>query len=512
MNVNKTGDLCLRQANVITMDPERPRASAVAIRQGRIVAVGQWEQVKAAARDLPVLDLGGRTVIPGLIDSHVHFTWTGLKETALSFWSAERVADVQDIVRQAAAGTPPGQLVFGMGLNHYQFPDHQLPTATHLDAAAPEHPVFIVGVTGHYSLASKLCRHELELPPDTPGVDPTGLLRDRANSLAGRGMRARFAQEQGLDQLHHAAAQRAVSVGLTTLHALEGNDQPDDPTVTSLLAIAPELPLRLVVWYQTTNVAAVQALNLPRIGGCILLDGDFGPHTAALLEPYVDQDTRGTLYYSQDEVDAFVEKAHRAGLQVALHAVGDRAAQQALNAYERALEHWPRADHRHRIEHFEVYDEALARRAQRLGVHLAIQPPFNHYFGGHTRLNPILGEERALRSDPVRSLIDAGIRAGGGSDSTVTPLKPLYGVHCAVNHSNPAERLDVEQALGLYTQDNAAMAFEEAEKGSIQEGKLGDLVVLAQDPLEVAPESIVDISVDLTVVGGEIVYGTEGVS
>ena len=320
----------------------------------------------------------------------------------------------------------------------------------------------------------------------------------------------RFAQEQGLNRLHRAAAQRAVSVGLTTVHALEGNDQPDDPTVNSLLNIAPELPLRLVVWYQTTNVAAVESLGLPRIGGCILLDGDFGPHTAALLDAYADQpDTRGTLYYTQGEVDAFVKEAHCAGLQIALHAVGDRAAEQALTAYERALEQWPRTDHRHRIEHFEVFDEALARRAQRMGVHLAIQPPFNLYFGGHTRLNPILGEERALRSDPVRSLIDRGIHVGGGSDSTVTPLKPLYGVHCAVNHSNPAERLDVERAIQLYTLDNAAMAFEEAEKGSIQEGKLGDLVILAEDPLAVEPESIGAISVEATVIGGEVVYQSE---
>jgi predicted amidohydrolase YtcJ len=254
-------------------------------------------------------------------------------------------------------------------------------------------------------------------------------------------------------------------------------------------------------------VDAVQKLGLPRIGGCILLDGDFGPHTAALLQPYADlPGSRGALYHDQEEIDAFVEAAHRAGLQIAMHAVGDRAAEQALNAFERALARWPRADHRHRIEHFEIYDEALVQRTRRLGVHLAIQPPFNVYFGGHTRLNPLLGEERALRSDPVRSLIEARIRVGGGSDSTVTPLNPLYGVHCAVNHSNPAERLDVERALRLYTLDNAYLAFEEADKGSIEVGKLGDLVILDDDPTAVAPEAIAEIPVAMTVAGGEIVH------
>jgi predicted amidohydrolase YtcJ len=507
MTAEANGDLILHNGTVRTMDPGQPRAEAVAVRHGRIVAVGGWDQVAPYAEGVPHLDLAGQTLLPGFIDSHVHFTWTGLKEVALNLWPAASADDVQDLLRQAVANTPPGQLLFGMGLNHYRFPGRQLPTAADLDAVTPDHPVFLLGVTGHYSLANSRCLRELALLPETPGYSAGGLLRDRANSVAGGDTRARFARETGLPRLHRAAARRAVSVGLTTVHALEGNDQPDDPTVQALLAIAPDLPVRLVVWYQTRDVAAVQALGLPRIGGCLLLDGDFGPHTAALLAPYADQpDWYGTLYYTQEEVDEFVAQAHRAGLQIAMHAVGDRAAAQALTAYERALARWPRPDHRHRIEHFEVYDEDLARRVRALGVHLAIQPPFNHYFGGHTRLNPLLGEERALRSDPVRSLVDAGIAVGGGSDSTVTPLKPLYGVHSAVNHSNAAERLDVERALRLYTLDNAVLAFEEDDKGSIEVGKLADLVVLGQDPLTANPDEIQDLAVTMTLTGGVVVY------
>jgi predicted amidohydrolase YtcJ len=498
-------DLALRNANVITMNPQQPHAEALAVREGRIVAVGDWVDVAPLAEGVQTPDLKGKTVLPGFIDSHAHFTWTGLKEAALDFTDAETVEQAQAIVAQAAAETPPGRLVFGMWLNQYRFPQRQLPTCADLDAVAPGRAVFILGVTGHYALANTHCLAELDLPPATPGLDPNGVLRDRANSLAEAKMNARFIKEQGLERLHRAAARQASAAGLTTVHALEGDDQPDAPTVTALLDLAPALPLRLVIWYQTTRVEAVQALGLPRIGGCILLDGDFGPHTAALLEPYADQpDNRGTLYYSQEQVNAFVESAHRAGLQIAMHAVGDRAAKQALDAYQRALARWPRADHRHRIEHFEIYDETLVQRARELGVYLAIQPPFNVYFGGHTRLNPLLGQERALRSDPVRSLVEAGIPVGGGSDSAVTPLRPLYGVHSAVNHSNPDERLSVERALQLYTLDNAALAFEEGDKGSLEAGKLGDLVVLGQDPFEA--ESIIDIAVEMTVIGGEIVY------
>jgi predicted amidohydrolase YtcJ len=500
--------LVLHNANIITMDPKRPRADAVVIREGRIVAVGNAETIASSAEDVADLNLNGRTVLPGFIDSHAHLTWTGMKETALDFSPASTVADVQEILAQTASGTETGRLILGMGLNHYLFPNRQLPTAEDLDAAAPSHPAYIVGVTGHYSVANSHCRDQLNLPTDAAGLDPSGVLRGRANTLAGRELRGRFAREQGLERLYGAASKRAVSVGLTTVHALEGSDQPRGETeVKTLLGVAPELPIRLVVWYQTTDVSAAQALGLNRVGGCILLDGDFGPHTAALTEPYVDQPgNRGTLYYTQDQVNEFVENAHRAGMQIAMHAVGDRAAEQALIAYERAVECWPRQDHRHRIEHFEVFNAELVKRARNLGIHLAIQPPFNVHLGGHTRLNPILGEERALRSDPVRSLIEAGVAVGGGSDSTVTPLNPLYGVHCAVNHSNPSERLGTERALQLYTLDNAALAFEEGEKGSIEVGKLGDLAVLSADPLAVEPNRIQDIHIEYTILGGEIVY------
>lgn len=495
----------LTNTNVITVNPDQPRAGTVVVRDGRITDV---TDVRPASQEgMTVLDLGGKTLLPGFIDSHVHLTWTGLQEVALDFAAADTTDAVQAILRQAAEETAPGEVLFGLGLNQYQFPERELPTRKDLDAAAPDHPVFIVGVTGHYSLANTLCLENQDLPGDTPGLDPSGLLRDRANTVVGRGMRGEFAAQTGVETLHRAAARRAVSVGLTTVHALEGDEPENDPHVRALLEAGDQLPVDVVVWYQTMDVDAVQKLDLPRIGGCILLDGDFGPHSAALMEPYVDDpDTRGTLYYEQSKVDAFVQEAHRAGLQIAMHAVGDRAAKQALDAYERALTRWPRADHRHRIEHFEVYDEALVQRAKDLGVCLAIQPPFNGFFGGHSRLEPILGEERARRSDPVRSLIHAGVRVGGGSDSTVTPLSPLYGVHCAVNHSNSRERIDVERALRLYTLDNAWLGFEEGEKGSIEVGKCADLVVLGDDPTNVEPKAIESIPVEMTIGGGEVVY------
>jgi predicted amidohydrolase YtcJ len=254
------------------------------------------------------------------------------------------------------------------------------------------------------------------------------------------------------------------------------------------------------------DVDMVVTLGLPRIGGCILLDGDVGPHTAALSEPYADDPAcYGTLYYTQEEVNAFVLKAHKAGLQVAMHAVGDGAVEQALDAYSAALTAHPRHDHRHRIEHCEIIREEQIERARRLGVALAIQPPFNHYWP-HTSYYSSLGEERAWKADPVRSLMRPGLLVAGGSDSTVTPLGPLIGVHAAVGHSNPAERIGVREALELYTINAARLAFEESDKGSLETGKLGDIVVLSEDPSEVEPSQIKDIPIEMTIVGGQVAY------
>jgi len=507
-------NLAIRNASIITMDSRRPRAEALVVRDGRIAAVGSWAEVGPQAAGLPVLDLAGKTVLPGFIDTHAHFLWTALSMAALDVSGAADHAGLQAVVRRAVAEAPPGELIFGMGFSEYPLrAEAAAPIIEALDAAAPDHPVYLIGVTGHVSAVNSRALEILALPPDTPGLmrdatgRPNGLLADTANNLAGEAFSQIFGADEKAAATLDLAIQKAHSVGLTTVHALEGGLTSDDRAVEALLDAMPALPLRFVLYYQTMDVERVLRLGLPRIGGCILLDGDVGPHTAALSEPYADDPTcYGTLYHTQEELDAFVLQAHRAGLQVALHAVGDAAVEQALNAYEAALVAQPRADHRHRIEHCEVIREEQIQRAQRLGAALAIQPPFNYYWP-HSEFYPTLGEERAWKVDPVRTLLRPGLLVAGGSDSTVTPLGPLIGVHAAVNHSNPAERVGVHEALLLYTLNAARIAFEEQDKGSLEVGKLGDLVVLAEDPYAVDPAGIDDIPIEMTILGGEIVWG-----
>ncbi|MGD8474257.1 MAG: amidohydrolase [Anaerolineae bacterium] len=508
-----SGSLVIRDANILTMNPRQPRARALAVRDGRIVAVGSWEDVAPHAAGLATLDLAGKTVLPGFIDTHAHFIWTALSMAALDVSDGNDHASLQAIIDQAAAETLPGKLIFGMGFTEYALDIEQhRPIIQVLDAAAPKNPVFLMGVTGHTSAANTRALETLALPRGASGVmrdargRPNGLLADRANTLAWERFIVSFGAGEKATQMVARAEKKALSVGLTTLHALEGGNTSEDVTIANLLMAMPNLRLRLVLYYQTMDVNRVIRLGLPRIGGCILLDGDVGPHTAALSEPYADDPSScGTLYHTQEEVNAFVLEAHKAGLQVAMHAVGDGAVEQALDAYSAALAAHPREDHRHRIEHCEIIREEQIERARRLGVALGIQPPFNHYWP-HTTYYSSLGEERALKVDPVRSLMRPGLLIAGGSDSTVTPLGPLIGVHAAVNHSNPAERIDVGEALALYTINAARIGFEEHDKGSLEVGKLGDMVVLSGDPFGVEPDHIKEIPVDITIVGGQIAY------
>jgi hypothetical protein len=495
------------------MDARHPRAEALAVREGRIVAVGSWAEVSPHAEGLPVLDLAGKTVVPGFIDTHTHFLWTALSLASLDVSEANDHDGLRIVVGQAVADAPPGELIYGMGFTEYALDtEAHSPIIQVLDAVAPDNPVYLMGVTGHTSAANTAALESLALPEDVPGVKrdadghPNGLLADQAHARAWESFDTSSGVAGKAEEMVARAVEKALSVGLTTVHALEGGAAGEDEAVSEFLEAMPGFPLRFVLYYQAMDVEKVVALGLPRIGGCILLDGDVGPRTAALSEPYVDDpDCYGTLYHTQSEIDAFVLEAHRAGLQVAMHAVGDAAVEQALDAYEAALSAHPRDDHRHRIEHCEIIREEQVQRAQRLGVALAIQPPFNHFWP-HTEFFPSVGKERAMKADPVRMLMRPGLLVAGGSDSTVTPLGPLIGVHAAVNHSNPAERVTVQEGLELYTINAARIAFEERDKGSMEVGKLGDFVVLGDDPFRVDPARIKDIPVEYTVFGGRTVY------
>jgi predicted amidohydrolase YtcJ len=508
---------------VITMTQEGAGgcAQALAIEQERIVAVGTDREIEPLiGPGTRVLDLAGKTILPGFIDSHVHLTATGLGAVCPSIYDVVTSETVLDFIAGVVAKAPHGEpvMIYGARLGEFDKPFAR----EQYDRIAPRNPLFVSDLGAHACAVNTLAWRELGLPVGTPGVQcdpltsqPTGVLVGPANTLARFHFLNRVDDAVRVAALHEAA-RMALRKGITTVHALEGGTGDGhgwqvERDVHVLLQEQNRLPLRTVIYFQTTEVQRVQELGLRRIGGCLYVDGAYGEHTAALLEPYADNpSTSGMLYFTDEELYGFVSRAHKAGLQISMHAIGDAAIEQLLGAYEQALLDDPRVNHRHRIEHFSLPTRQHIEKAARLGVAVAMQPNFAYVppqGQDDTQIAALamLGPARYRHRHPYRTILTAGVLVAGGSDSDAKPFGPLFGIHALVNHPDEERRLSVYEALSLYTVNAAWIAHEEKDKGTIEPGKLADLVVLDEDPLTACPARLQDIPVSMTIVGGKVV-------
>ncbi len=488
-----------------------PSVDALVIHDGRIRAIGAWAELKPdVPADAEVVDLAGATILPGLGDAHVHMTATGFLETALDGTDATEVSEILMAVKAATRVTPPGEIVLGLRIEPDELREGRPPSLAELDAVAPDHPVYLRHVTGHASYANSAALAFLDFHPGRNGVEldettgaPTGRLIGPATQDATHRAYAAYSRRVGYETALRAAADRAARAGCTVVHALDDLD-----AVRTLLAIEDDLPVRTVAYPQTFDLEAVRALGLRRIGGChgCALDGDVDMRTAALLEPYEGHPTEyGELYHNDETLTGFVLAAHYAGMQLAFHAVGDRAVEQALRMYEAAQASESRPDARHRIEHAQLASDVQLVRARATGAVLSVQPAFNAVWP-HATYESSFGSERAARVDPLASAARAGLPLAGGSDSTVTQLRPLLGVHAAVNHSRPEERLDVPEALALFARGVAYAAHHEDRRGLVAPGFDADLTIVDRDPLAVAPSELASLAVRMTVVRGRTVF------
>jgi len=502
----------LTNVNGIAMDAADSRFTAVAVENGRIARVGTEADMAALAEaGWPVRDMAGKTLLPGFIDTHQHLGLTGQVLNGLDFSAAGTLADVLGLVAGAASDGGGGDWLLGYSLSEFNLRENRVPDREEIDAACPDRPVMIVHASWHLCVLNSRALDLLDLPAGLPGMDmrmdvganaPTGVVRDpgalthvfpRVNTLMPEAVKVASFK---------AACRAAMRQGITTLHCLEGGDfGPGDTRIA--VANRDALPLNTVIWNQVMDIPETLELGLPRIGGCICADGAMSAHTAALLEPYTDQpDNCGTLNFTQQEMDAFVRKAHDRGLQVAVHCETDGAIEQVLAAMEKAITANPRPDHRHRIEHCEIPTPDQIRRIAGAGIIASMQPAFFPYLVDMDDYTRIFGVERMRRIHPYRTMLDAGVRLCGGSDCPITPYGPLTGIQAAVLHPIETERLTVLEALRMFTIDAAYAGFEENERGSVEPGKVADFAVLAQDPMRAVPEAIGDIKVEGVFVAG----------
>jgi predicted amidohydrolase YtcJ len=512
-------DTVLVNANVVTMDAANTKAEAVAIKDGRIVAVGSNEEIRGiAGKTAKIVDVKNRTVLPGFIDSHAHLTGTALFITSLDFHDATSIKEILEMVRKRAQESPKDKLILGYRLDETKYAENRYPSRSELDSVAPDHYVLLLHESGHAGAVNTRSLRYMNFPANEQGVDkdpetgePTGTIRDPA-IVPTRVKIWNMIGDEELKQILRIAAEDAAKVGLTTIHTV--GEGLDIRKVRRVEGIAKELPVRVLVYSRHQVPEATGDIDKDveaarrNAGMKLVADGAIETHTAALFEPYADDpSTKGMLYYTQEYMNELVLKAHKAGVQLAIHCESDASIDQVLNAYENALNKHPRKDHRHRIEHYELATEEQHRRVARLGVALGMQPAFIYLWGGADgKYRHYLGDERMRRAHTYRDLLRLGILIAGGSDSPITPWNPILGVHSLVNHPNVNQRVSVYDALKIFTINGARIAFEEDRKGSIETGKFADLVILSDDPLVTEPSKIKEIGVLMTIVSGNTVY------
>ncbi|MFZ5918035.1 MAG: amidohydrolase [Chloroflexota bacterium] len=527
-------DLVFLNGQVITMGPTTPRAEAVAVVHDRIALVGSDADVRdTIGPETQIIDLKGRALLPGFIDAHCHIVLYGLSRLWLNC-RAEVIKDLDELlalVKKAADELEPGQWIRSRGYEDTRLPPRYALTRHDLDKAAPQHPVYLERVCGHVIVVNS---RALELAgitretPDPPGGEierdqngePTGLLRETAREPI-RQILPPPTQEE-LEAAIVRASEDYLAAGITSIQNA-GTSAPELKAFQSLHSRG-ELPLRAYLMVSTEIVDHLIAAGLRtglgdnrlKIGPLkIFMDGGIGACTAAMRQPYAkDPNNRGILWMEPDELNDLVERAHLAGFQIGTHAIGDWAIEVVLDAYERALTRWPRADHRYRIEHCGSPFAELLGRIVELDVLPVPQPIFLNEGGDPYISN--LGHERAHQLYPLRSFLDAGLPISGSSDSPVSSYVPLKGIQTAVTRHTwdgqvlgPGQEISLQEALRMYTLNGAYASFEETSKGSIEVGKLADFAILERDPFLVAPDELVDINVDMTVVGGRIAYRRE---
>ncbi len=529
-------DLILTNASVWTVDPDRPWAEAVAVRDGIILRVGSAKEVRAwAGPAKETIDLKGGLVLPGFIDSHTHFLTGGF---ALSSVQLRDVTTREEFRARLAAKVKtlePGEWILNGDWDHQSFSPPELPTKAWIDDLTPANPVCVTRFDGHMALVNSLALKRAgisrataapaggEILKDPVSGEPTGILKDAAMELvAGLVPEPSFKERL---RAAEAALRLAAELGLTSIH-----DMSDAGSFEAYQELwrRNALTARLSVYIPITEVDLLVRLRLRgpfgddrlKLAGLKgFVDGSLGSATAYFFEPYSDDPTTSGLLNAQMFPEGIMEKrileADRAGLQVAVHAIGDRANAMLLDIYERSMAANGPRDRRWRIEHAQHLRPEDIVRMGRLGIIGSVQP--YHAIDDGRWAEKKIGKERCRTTYAFRSLLDRGVTLAMGSDWTVAPLDPLTGIYAAVTRATldgknpggwfPEQKISVEEAIRGFTMGGAYAEFAEARKGSISEGKLADLVVLDRNILKESPERIKDARVILTILGGKVVFG-----
>jgi predicted amidohydrolase YtcJ len=536
-------DLILFNGKIRSFASDDATYEAVACAGARIVATGKSDDVRRlAGPDTQSIDLQGRTTIPGLTDTHVHLSEKGTAEMELIdcrdfYTDVHSIADILERLAKRAAEAPKGSwlIAHGSPMQDFRLTDKRFPDRHDLDRAIPDHLVS-VSFGAHITVGNSKALEAAKITRDTPDPaggaihkdpqtgEPTGELHERAQLIL-----KKVAPEFNYLQLKDGivfALNQCLERGVTTVHDIVRSGEPvrayqeiyREGRMHARVSILPrviesDIGSRSLIELGLTTGFGNEWL---RVGGVKMsIDGGITGRNACFYDPYEDDEHNyGIIRIQQDELNDTVQKCHDAGLRCCVHAIGDRAFDMALDAYENAVQKSPRKDHRHRIEHMGNWLSTQERmqRMVRSGI-IAIPNIAIGYYVGDAILDCV-GEKRLTKAFPFRTLLRNGVIIAGGSDSPgYWPVDPLRDIAACVSRKMrwgevwiPEERITTAEAFAMHTTTAAYVGFEENDKGTLEVGKLADIAVLAEDPFEIQAERIKDLPVEMTIVGGEIKY------
>jgi len=529
----QSADLVLKNAKIWTVNSQQPEAEALAVQNGKIVAVGSTAEIeKWLGKETRVIDAAGKRAVPGFTDAHTHFITGGQSLITIDLRDCENEQVFLDKLKTYADKLPAGRWITGGNWDHERAFNGVLPTRQMIDKVTPNNPVAINRTDGHMllanSLAIKLAKITAETKSPEGGVivkdktgAPTGIFKDAAMDLIYAVVPA--ATPEVLDEALAAAMKYAREVGVTSIHDMLGWN---DWYAYDRMRSQGKLTVRVSAYFPISTWEKVVALRDAtkndewlRVGGLKgFVDGSLGSATALMFEPFADDPTnRGTYvsdWFPEGVMYQHVKAADSAGLQVVVHAIGDSANSEMLDIYERVENENGPKDRRFRIEHAQHLHPKDIARFKTLGVIPSMQP--YHCIDDGRWAEKRLGAERSKTTYAFRSLLDTNANLSFGSDWFVAPLDPIQGIYAAVtrqtlngDHPNgwiPEQKISVAEAVRCYTLNDAYAEFAEKEKGSLEIGKWADFVMLSDDIFAIEPRKIREVKVVTTVVGGKVVF------
>ena len=494
------------KGNILTVDSNDSVMKYLVEDNGKTLYVGNDLPEKFSAA--PLEDLGKRALIPSFCDTHQHFASFSAFHAGLNVMECSSNEEILERIKEFKKKCS-ARIMIAFGASPYSVKEQRLVSRQEIDSVCEDKPVFLVKYDGHACIInSALLKFVDNKVKSLRGYHPdTGEMNQEAFFAVSDYITNSIQIPELVKDMQQAVDYEA-SKGIGMIHTVSGVGFPlnMDINLEKWFAKGVQHGFQIRVFPQSLNVKVATSRKLPRIGGCFecALDGCFGSHDAAMNEPYVDElGGNGVLYYSDEKVIDFCKKANRAGLQIEMHAIGDKAFDQATRALKAALDDFPRNDHRHGIIHDCLPTADGMKICKDYNIQLPMQIAFDNWKQEpqeYTEL--ILGKERNGRLNPVRSFMEAGCIVSLGSDAPCTDPDPIVWLHKAVNHSNPDEAVTVQQALRMCTYNGYYTTFDDKDRGSLEQGKIADMVILSDNPYEIPSEQLKDITVEKLILSG----------